>query len=490
MKITAAGLILIPLSFVLFAQGSRRLFWATVSSAPFFAVRLISIPLFSSLGTPFMWFGALFLLRKLLDAALRGRAQLALPKEAVWLAAFLALSALSLFMPAMLRDSVSVVSLETTFKEYAWEPLRFQRNNLTQLAYPFFMSALFLALYSEMRKVEQVRRVVRTLIVGGLVLLGSGFFYQATTAVGALGLRDAVFQLVFGEPAPELDFAFWLFPRMYSLAGEPGYTSAFLTMILGPVVLGTFATAGASGGDRVRGRGLLIGLVLTGLVLTGGTTGILGLAAFFLAFWPIAWLAKRWRRQSGGQVFRSAWIRTTVLLVAVGLVFAVGVGVVAKVSFTQWMFQTHIGKLMASEDVAGSGFFRLQTTLAGFALFLESPLLGVGYGSHRTTTLLASLLSNVGILATGAFILFNLGLILGCLRVVKRTASVETATLAAGLTASMTAFIGTALVAKGMETLLFGFYWVVLAAMAAMIRLQRDRPPTAPHSQATRTTEA
>ena len=66
-----------------------------------------------------------------------------------------------------------------------------------------------------------------------------------------------------------------------------------------------------------------------------------------------------------------------------------------------YIFDNHLSKIYGD---SGSGVVRILNLQHSLDLFLSNPIIGIGYGSHRSTTLVFSLLVNIGILGTMFFL--------------------------------------------------------------------------------------
>ena len=151
MNITPLGFIVIPLGVLLFIKGRKYLMWALIISAPFFDTGIIQLHFWTTIIRPFFYFGALLLLRIILDMAVFRYIEIDLScKETRWLIIFLFFVALSLMMPILLEGEVNVLNIESSLDaavrwgiESHSEPLHLGRINFTQALYPFFMIFLF-----------------------------------------------------------------------------------------------------------------------------------------------------------------------------------------------------------------------------------------------------------------------------------------------------------------------------------------------------------
>jgi hypothetical protein len=341
------------------------------------------------------------------------------------------------------------------------------------------MTTLFFCLRSEMRDRATVSRVLRFSFVSSLGVLASGLIYQLGFALGLAGIIDRFFWFFTGEAAVrELGFQLGKLPRMFSLAGEPGYTGAYFLYVLGFVAVAAFVpTVDAVGWSRRRLH-MLFAAMVVGIVLTGGTTGVVGLGLFggFIAF--SAFLPVSPGVDAGNNLMRRVAIRVlgglAVLVVGVIVLFPL----ISQRSFIAWLIEVHVAKLAGGE--VGSGDQRLSIIFDALDIFAQYPILGVGYGSHRVSALLFSLLANTGILGTSLFLAFNAAMLWTGLRIFRGAADRRDAVIALGASASLVSFLGVALIAKGVVTFNFAYYWLLLAVIAGVAGFAENSPAKAP----------
>jgi O-antigen ligase len=171
-----------------------------------------------------------------------------------------------------------------------------------------------------------------------------------------------------------------------------------------------------------------------------------------------------------GYRFRSALLVNVVLVVVVAAL-AIAAPIVMETSFLDYVYRTHYTKLF---EEGGSGSVRLATVTSGVKVFLSSPVLGVGYGSHRTGSLLTSLLSNVGILGTLAFFLFNVIVFRRGLRVCRNSDNRHLVSICYALLVSFSTLLPVMLIGKSIIALVQGWYWLLLALVEGCYRIHRQ----------------
>jgi hypothetical protein len=462
MSLTALGCVLLPLGLFLFARGSRALFWAVVVSAPFFDTAVLELPAFTTALRPAQYFGALFLLRRFLTTSPRSRFR----PDVVELFAlvFLVIAAGASFMPAVLGSSIEVIPNESsvaTQTDIDYSTLAYTRNSITQLLYPFFYVFCFIALCRYIRRWSLARPVVRALVLLSIPIVLSGLLELYLVSSGKLAwravLRSALGQMSGGSLGLEDPGSGIL--RMRSLAGEPGYTGFYCLICLGPLAASLITADYSQVGGRARTIALFAALVLA-LVLGGGTTGFVGLSVTALVVMVLLVLHAR---SASHLVLRHArWIFPLACLI---VFVAGGYQLMLGETFLTHVSQVHLAKLFAS---AGSGMVREEIALHNMATFVESPVLGVGYGNDRSLAMSTFLLANTGILGFTAFLAFLLSVAIRPIKVLRsRTESAASRNLALGIAIS---FVSTCIVlqfAQSESSLLFMYLWVLVAVCAA-----------------------
>jgi len=474
-SISPIGYIIIPLGLFPFFRGRRQLFWVTVVSIPYFYTYVADLSF--TLVQPYQYLGVLLILRSLIDMTLgQGRRSYSISPATAAVLLFLFVGYLSLIMPALLQDLIYVVPAETSYQEYEnVELLRFRLRNVFQIIYPTFMILMFLSMVKEIRGVRDLKSLVRVSIFSAFVIIGFGLFHQIGMMMGQSQVVEAVFRVVTGfSEVPRIYSTYNMIgplPRMFSLAGEPGYTGSYLVFV--------FAIVLALGYNVVRdgwslSRGKLVQLVLLfGLIMTGSTTSYLGLCLLVLVLMILPAL---FRLGTKGSRQRSTLSFSTFFAVTVGVV-VLAAPIILEASYLDYVYDTHYAKLFLLE---GSGSVRSMTAQSGVEVFLKSPILGVGYGSHRTASLLTSLLSNVGALGTLAFLWFNGVIFRRGLRVCRRSADSVLISISYALLVTLATLLPVMLIGKSMIALIHGWYWLLLAMQEGCYRvyLRESAPET------------
>jgi hypothetical protein len=272
--LTPLGALTFPLALLLFLRGRTPLFHALVFAIPFFhsAVAVIG----STRVAPFHVLAAALLLRQLIDG------QFSVPKKigALLPILFLTTVYLSLAMPLLLEHRhLMVVTMATPFQQYEHlTPLRFSAANVTQVVYPTASVVLYLILLAEMRSKSAITAVVRTSILSSIVVVASGLMIQLSLVAGTTFLEAYLYAVTgSGETSEVLGWiqrysAFGGLPRMFSLAGEPSFTGAYLVFAFALSFVAAFSSLREALQFSRWFAYCALALYTFGLVLTGSST--------------------------------------------------------------------------------------------------------------------------------------------------------------------------------------------------------------------------
>lgn len=442
--------------------------WATVLFAPFQMVQVLDLGFTTILA--FQLFGALFILRWLGDLLLtNGRIRVC--RADLLAVAFLGVCVLSLTMAVVNAGEVATIAgipgrWITKFTQR--QPLHLSVSNFTQLLYLLFGVLLFYFLVREIRRLADLKLAVKILIYDVLILAAMSLAGGLLFTLGQGGLYRDFLSLFTVGPAnikPPDILSFGQFYRTYTLAGEPGFTAV-------PYVFGLGVLTGLTLGDRPQRWDISfprtkLALVAFALLVNGSTTGYLG--AFLLAVWvpfaPVRFGRTSWTRLRRG---------TVVLFSTFGILLVAGAVLeVAGVSFVEFLREYHMAKFAG--ETGGSGWIRFQVTDYTLReVFLASPLLGVGYGSHLSLSLASFLLSNVGLLGFTTFILFLYSLFRHVSSVASQ-ATGELGHLAFALALTFLPFMGMLFIAKAASGLIFGVTWLLFALSEGAYRISKTQ---------------
>jgi hypothetical protein len=468
MPLSPIGFILIPVALVLFVQGRRPLLWGTLLSVPFISVAVADIGV--TTVKAYQLFGVLLVFRSVLDALWAGSGLFKRSWATILSFAFIFICFASLSMAVVHAGAIEVY----TETEGRWldvvlnaQPLQLSSFNFTQVLYPLFGVLLFNTLVKEIKTKEELRYSVQALVWGGVVTGLMGIIGGVLYTIGQEGIYTGFLGLFSIGPAgaksPGIGSVGQFF-RVYTIAGEPGFTAISLLLSLGLL-------AGLSLGHTDRNQEIIkypraLAFVLAlALLFNGSTTGYFG--AFLLVAWSI--IATAYYDRSRFLSFR----RAVVSLVLISFVVA-GAGTVLQVSgtsFYEWLIEYHFAKLQG--EGVGSGQIRSYVTWYTLRdVFPVSPILGVGYGSHLSLSMATFLISNVGLLGFGTFVAF-LYLVFRNALIVAQALAGELGTMAFAAVLALPPVFGTLFVAKATSAMNYGVTWTIVALAEASYQVYR-----------------
>jgi hypothetical protein len=441
--------------------------WTTLAFVPFTGLHVVDIGITTIVG--FQFFGVLFILRCLIDDVWSEKRGLKVSKANGLAALFLFVCFSSMSM-AILKAGTVEVYTETQGR---WTdivsnsgPLRLSSFNFTQVLYPTFGVLLFHFLVRELRSPADLKKTVNILVWGALITAGfsvaAGILFtlgQGNTYWGVLNLFTA--GPLAGVGSPQIS-SVGEFVRTYTPAGEPGFTAMTLLLGLG-LVVGSMVRRQMGSTPLIRAPRLKLSALALALFFNGSTTGYFG-GALLIAWGVVApWYI-------GGRGVHS--LRP--LLYAAGGVAAVAVAgtmiQVSGISFYEWVTEYHLAKVQGE---SGSGQIRAYVTWYSLTeVFLASPLLGVGYGSHLSLSLVTFLLANVGLVGFGVFLMF-LFVVFRNATTAARKARGPLGTVAFASVLLFVPFFATLFVAKATSGMNYGATWTVIALAEAAYQVYR-----------------
>lgn len=425
----------------------RRAMWTLFFFAPFHEVAVASLGAFTTtVRLPYV-VALLWMIRESLTWILRGRIPLAGRSVRIAVGLFGVAVVASAFMPVIAGGTLVIhpESSVATLSEVQFTPLRWTRNSLTQLAYPAFLLVLFLV---ARRAIHDDERMVRAAVTGFLTGSGAvlvlGLAYQLGIAIGLERLLLDLYETLFAKEPYEWYFrpVVGPFPRMYTMAGEPGY--AGMLFAVAAAMCARVELCRRSGAGEWTAVGLFFAL---GALATGSTTGWLAV--------PIA-LALALAYPVGGASLGVYLRRGVAALVVTATTIVLFAAMPVSDLVVDYFLQNHLSKLT---EGSGSGATRLFVVTHNLDVFRRWPLLGVGWGNDRSLSGGAFLLANVGLVGYGLF------LALLAVSVSQHRGRRVGTTPGLSDAASVAVMVTLVLIhfAKSEAALLFVYFWLLLA---------------------------
>jgi hypothetical protein len=303
------------------------------------------------------------------------------------LAAFVAYAVISANLLPYVLQGIRVISdrVEPTFiqDEMVTTPLVWRISNFAQSSYVVLGAVFTLAI---LRRAAYSPRSVPGLL---------RVFYWSGVTVVLFGLYQRL-AWAMGLPYPD-----WLINSnvgwTQNIAQTVGLVHRVSATFVGPSEAGAFLAAWttfvgvfvAGGKHRFPGARTMLVLGLAVLVMTTAATGY-AVAAIMLVvvlFRCVAEIVGRGR-------FPRRWAFLGLVIVGAAILGAITLGDIAGV----------VSEELLEKVATSSGTQRLQMNLWGLQLFASTFGLGAGLGSHRSYSLAANLLANMGVVGTLLFL--------------------------------------------------------------------------------------
>lgn len=364
-------------------------------------------------------------------------------------------------------------NLGASFGAVEVSPFEFGRNNITQLLMRLFYIGAILSIaitFNEEDIIRGIRWVVCGSILGGVI----GVIYQVSILMGETAFIDMMHQIGFMRFPPD-PVRVGPLPRMYSIQGEPGTVANMLLLSLAMMSASIIATSSRPIFSKWSDVALVVVLAVLILASTG-TTGYGGMAILAVTVTGSIFL------------FEGLSLREYLKWCMVGGVgVAAGVGVVAIAGLDLTTFIEYT--LSKIQFKGGSGSTRIQYLLLEIDALKQRPVLGLGVGSHQSTSVFGTIVTDVGILGFTIFLLMHAFVFGEC---VSKPCIID------GYPISSVLFVGgvtlflTNLLARDASSLYFGWYWVSVGFPIALHRqrivasLGKDHQQAKSHRPATR----
>lgn len=398
---------------------------------------------------PVVIFQALFITLLFITLALRPRFQLPndLRDILFWLTWFLLYSTVSAFVLPYIFEGLPVFNprLGIDLQVGNETPLAFSASNIGQALY-LFLNSLFLmgGLYL-IRGLER-DRVLRVFLFSGFIVVFFAFYQKASQEFGIWFPYEIINSndLYKAEPGSFIS---------QSIGGVQRVSSTFTEASNAGNVLGTFFVYYLFLLYYGRLRALNWFLFIIYLLSTLFTTSSIGYAQLIFGIGLVSLFSLRNPR-------RFFFAIVLALLVAGGLVLNNDVLLEVIVNKSDSLSFTH---RLASDEYA-------------LKLFFDTYGLGVGLGGNRPSSFLTYMLSNVGLIGSGLFLMFMLAIVKPVFRNYSALAPEQKA-LFFGLLSHL---FGKLL---GVPDLNFWFFWVLLAVSAITFRGLTDKTMIIPQSE-------
>lgn len=463
MSITILGAICLPLSIWMLFFKKEWLFYACLFFMPFTASSVFNLEKGISFGVqPGFWFGALWMLVKLIDICKNG-ITISKTKEKFikTVLIFMGIIILSTIMPILLN--LAHYDLTVINPSNGMVPLKFTSSNITQVMY--FVFALFITIFSclEITTREKLVKSIKVFIFSGAVTLGWGII-QFVLHYLKIDYPHYIFNTNIGMPQHWNQIAGKI-KRINSVAPEPSMYVFYLIIFI-PIV--TFLLLKMVKVINTKVLAIVTIISFGVAVLTTSSTAYVCLPIFVVALHIYAFFVK-------DKEITKKIIILDIAFVAMGVITVLLLPIVLKMPITEFInviIDMTIGKLSSGSGMERMGGFRL-----GIDVFLMSPILGVGWGSNRTFDFLSTLLSTTGMVGMGTYIYITYQGIKATVDTVKLSKSDK---LLSTISVSLVFALGLANIAYAISIpdVVFLYFWFVLGLSVAVKGLSPNNTET------------
>jgi hypothetical protein len=384
MEVTPIGWILLIIGPLLMFLRPRWLYFVTIFFLPFTATDVVNVG--SGLNVSglqaSMYLGSLLILRWISGVLQKGR--LPVPATAriplVWLGFFISITILSLVMPLWIDGRTLIPS--PYLYDTSSEPLYLSSHNFTGVMYMVY-GYLFTHLVATLnQEAPMLRNSVKAFMAGsvfaslwGILELTckiSGVEYPAMifntgTSPSALGYQEILSEGVF---------------RLSSVGVEPSIFAQTLLIAVALYLPFVFAPPILLGAKMDK---IWFALIFLVLCLTTSSTAYIGI--FFLVLLAFVLLGVK-------KILKPKYVILPLL------VFMMMALVYASVPIAQQALDT----VLFSKTEGASALERLMTISNAYEMFLQYPILGIGWASITSHDLIANILANAGLIGLLTFI--------------------------------------------------------------------------------------
>ena len=382
MQVTAVGLALLLLGLVLAIARPAWLYIATIFFLPFTATEIVNVgsgPSASGVQAS-MYFGSLLILTRILSVLWKMKLQL--PRRGrvslVWMGLFVAVTGLSLAMPLWIDGRLQIPS--PFLGDFSSTPLYLKSGNITGVLYLVYGFLFTYIIAKTNEEPGKFRETLRSFFAGsifaavwGLVELAckvSGITYPTIfnngQSLSAMGYMESLN----GEGF-----------RLSSVGVEPSVFAQTLLLAISlylPFIFGRLRMFG-----KILDR-VFFALLVMVLLLTTSSTAYVGV--FFIVLLAFLLFGLR-----------------GILSPKYALIPIAGLGVMALLYISLPFARQVLDVALFTKSEGGSVAERLMTISNAYEVFLQYPVLGIGWASITSHDLIINILANAGVVGLFTF---------------------------------------------------------------------------------------
>lgn len=456
MDITLAGGLLIPLGVVLFLYAPSWLYYMAIFLIPFSATAVLNMPIGGEIkGVPAILFiGGLWVCSEIYTILRTGILNNPVLVRKFGLMCLLYLVIIACTLGALWQMPNEYIVQSPRLDAPQLLLLKFSMHNVTQFIYLFFWMVMTFLIAMRNQNDRAIAETIKIFVVSAIFVSCWGL------------LQLLAFQFKFNYPYELFNSSVSTsaqghtgvlvetgLKRITSVAVEPSILAQCLLAAV-PLV---FAAEWfkhpifSVGKDRV-----ILALLVFVLLLSTSTTAYLGILIFTLGFPILLWLNPK-------QLVRYAYL-------VIALVFVEAI-LMASVIFVS---STNVGPITQVVAHSFSIQERLNSIHNAWNSFVDSPLLGLGWGSVTSHDLIVNLLANSGLIGLLGFLI----LIVGPLKsqfdaLTKYPMNDQEAAWRVGILSSFLLVLTTNMVSG--FSFVFGHFWLMFALLTSTAMLLSSR---------------
>jgi hypothetical protein len=330
-----------------------------------------------------IFFGILWILKSIINKLIAEKnynKKIVLWNEEILLIFFLFACYLSMIMP-IFSSELEVFQMDSR----SMVPLKFGGDQIIHLAYITYGVIISILIGRHNSNSCQLEKTLKIFLLSLIFVSIWGYFEVSTYYIG-LEYPYYIFNNTAAYiPSPngsrrvlwEINLA-----RLASVTDEPSILAQ--TIIPGIAIVGSYIYYGKYIFSRLADR-LLIFIFIIALLLSGSTSGFIGLLVVIFGFFYISF------------AFNPRKFKSILFLLTLVSLTSIAINNIETINII-------IDEYILNKIYTDSGVERLLSIEMAWNSFMSSPLIGVGWGSVTSMDLLIRLLSNVGIFGATIFL--------------------------------------------------------------------------------------
>lgn len=458
MQVTITGIVLMSLGLLAFLWKPKSLYSFLVFFIPFSATAVVNVAKGSS-GSCIqatMFFGSLYMLVIIIKSF--ATQSFYFPKGSRnplnYLFLYLLVALVSICtVPFILEGQIVIESAslqKKNFMDYA-----FSFGNITQFVYLLYGVLLVVAIIHHNQDEKALNQTLKIYIMSALFITLWGVMQYGCNKVG-IQYPYQVFNNSMSDFAKGYLGEVNGSKRISSVAVEP---SMFAKHLLTVIPLVFFSVIGKRPIWSPLMDKVTLAIMVGVLLLSTSSTGYVGLVFVTFVSLLMIFILKEFRL--------SYYLNFTVILVLVGILFALST-----------YMQNMVDDLIINKFSSYSGQERTNGVTLAWGYFLQSPILGLGWGTVTSQDLIVNILSNtgfVGLLVMALFFIVVIGKIIqGIQYLIKRNPASPKKYLAAGVFVSMMTELFTSAI-TGFPYVFSNFWFLIALTLTVSALIEKDR---------------